>query len=76
MVGTSFGGAWTALIGGLALAGNSEAVAAASGDVQQVYALVPASTQKEFAIAWFVLGGIALFVQLRWGRGRARRLKE
>jgi hypothetical protein len=76
MVGTSFGGAWTALVGGLALAGNSAAVAAASGDVQQVYPLVPASTQKEFAIAWFVLGGVALFVQLRWGRGRLTRLKE
>ena len=44
MVGTSFGGSWTALVGGFALAGNSEAIAAASGDVQQVYPLAPAST--------------------------------
>ena len=70
MVGTSFGGAWTALVGALALAGQSEAVAATTGDIQQVYPLAPASTQMEFAIAWFVLGGIALFVQLRWGSPR------
>ena len=73
MVGTSFGGSWTALVGGFALAGNSEAIAAASGDVQQVYPLAPASTQMEFAIAWFILGGIALFVQFRWGGRRGVR---
>ncbi len=68
IVGTSFGGAWTALVGGLALAGDDAAVAAASGDVQQVYPLAPASTQMEFAVAWYVLGGVALLVQLRTGR--------
>lgn len=70
IVGTSFGGAWTALVGGLALAGDDSAVAAASGDVQQVYPLAPASTQMEFAVAWYVLGGVALLVQLRTGRRR------
>ena len=70
IVGTSFGGAWTALVGGLALAGDESAVAAASGDVQQVYPLAPASTQMEFAVAWYVLGGVALLVQLRTGRRR------
>ena len=70
IVGTSFGGAWTALVGGLALAGDDAAVAAASGDVQQVYPLAPASTQMEFAVAWYVLGGVALLVQLRTGRRR------
>ena len=68
IVGTSFGGAWTALVGGLALAGDSAAVAAAGGDVEQVYPLAPASTQMEFAVAWYVLGGVALLVQLRTGR--------
>lgn len=68
IVGTSFGGAWTALVGGLALAGDDSAVAAASGDVQQVYPLAPASTQMEFAVAWYVLGCVALLVQLRTGR--------
>ena len=68
IVGTAFGGAWTALVGGLALAGDSAAVAAAGGDVEQVYPLAPASSQPEFAVAWYVLGGVALLVQLRTGR--------
>ncbi len=77
IVGTSFGGAWTALVGGFALAGNSAAVAAASGDVQQVYPLVPASTQMGFALGWFILGGIAVLVQLRgMRRKRVRKPKE
>ena len=71
ILGTSFGGAWTALVGGLALAGNSAAVAAASGDVERVYPLAPADTQMEFAVAWFVLAGVALLVQFRTGRRRA-----
>lgn len=76
MVGTSFGGAWTALVGGFALAGNSAAVAAASGDVQRVYPIAPASSQMEFAIAWFVLSALALFVQVRYDRGSARKGKS
>ena len=70
IVSTSFGGAWTALVGGLALAGDNAAVAAASGDVQQVYPLAPASAQMECAVAWYVLGGVSLLVQLRTGRRR------
>ena len=71
IVGTSFGGAWTTLVGGLALAGNSAAVAAASGDVQQLYPMVPASSQKWFVAGWFGLGALAVLVQLR-GMGRRR----
>lgn len=71
ILGTSFGGAWTALVGGLALAGDNAAVAAASGDVERVYPLAPADTQMEFAVAWFVLAGVALLVQFRTGRRRA-----
>ena len=71
IVGTSFGGAWTTLVGGLALAGNSAAVAAASGDVQQLYPMVQASSQKWFVAGWFGLGALAVFVQLR-GMGRRR----
>ena len=65
IVGTSFGGAWTALVGGLALAGNSAAVAAASGDVQHLYPLVSASTQMGFVLGWLGLSGLAIFFQLR-----------
>ena len=71
IVGTSFGGAWTTLVGGLALAGNSAAVAAASGDVQKLYPMVPASSQKWFVAGWFGLGALAVLVQLR-GMSRQR----
>lgn len=70
LVGTSFGGAWIALVGGLALAGDAAAMAAARGDVQRLYPLAPASTQLEFAVAWLVLGAVALAVQLRTSRRR------
>ena len=76
IVGTSFGGAWTALVGGLALAGNSAAVAAASGDVQQLYPMVPASTQKWFVAGWFGLGALAVLVQLRGMAKRRVRAKK
>ena len=71
IVGTSFGGAWTALVGGLALAGNSAAVAAAGGNVQQLYPLAPAGSQTSFVAGWFGLGALAVLVQLR-GIGRRR----
>ena len=70
LVGTSFGGAWVALVGGLALAGDAAAMAAARGDVQRLYPLAPASTHLEFAVAWLVLGAVALAVQLRTSRRR------
>ena len=69
IVGTSFGGAWTALVGGLALAGNSAGVAAAGGDVQQLYPLAPAASQEWFVAGWFGLGLLAVLVQLR-GMGK------
>ena len=75
VVGTSFGGAWTTLVGGLALAGNSAAVAAASGDVQKLYPMVPASSQKWFVAGWFGLGALAVLVQLR-GMSRRRLLAK
>ena len=65
IVGTSFGGAWTALVGALALGGDPEAVAAASGDPWQVYPMASANGQVGFAIGWFGLGLLAALVQLR-----------
>ena len=76
IVGTSFGGAWTTLVGGLALAGNSAAVAAASGDVQKLYPMVPASSQKWFVAGWFGLGALAVLVQLRGMSRRRLRAKK
>jgi len=65
IVSTAFGGAWTALVGGLALGGNAEATAAATGDVWQVYPMAPANGQVPFAIGWFGLGLLAAWIQLR-----------
>ena len=65
IVGTSFGGAWTTLVGALALGGDAEAMAAASGDVWQVYPMAPANGQAAFAIGWAGLGLLAALVQLR-----------
>lgn len=70
IVGTSFGGAWTALVGGLALAGNTAAAAAAAGDVQQLYPLASTEMPLEFAVAWLLLAALALVVQLRTRRKR------
>lgn len=75
ILGTSFGGAWSALVGGLALAGNSAAVAAAAGNLQQLFPLAPARSQIEFVVAWCVLGGLALVVQLRTFRRKKRHVK-
>lgn len=65
IIGTSLTGAWTALVGGLALAGNSSAAAVTAGDVRQMYPLAPVDNQPEFAVAWFVLATVALVVQFR-----------
>ena len=65
IVSTSFGGAWTALVGALALGGDAEALAAAGGDLSQVYPMAPANGQVPFAIGWFGLGLLATLVQLR-----------
>jgi hypothetical protein len=77
IVGTSFGGAWTAIVGGLALTGNGAAVAAATGDVSQMYPLVPAGGHMPFVVGWLALGGVAALVQLRTLTGvQARRAER
>lgn len=65
IVGTSFGGAWSAIVGGLALAGNTAAVAGASGDVSQLYPLVSANGHMGFVLGWVGLGALATLIQLR-----------
>jgi hypothetical protein len=65
IVGTSFGGAWTLLVGAMALIGDSTAMkAAASGDVWVAYPLNPAPGQRWLPIAWIVLSLIGAAVQL------------
>ena len=65
IVATAFGGAWTIVVGGLALQGDRNAVrAAAAGDVWILYPLTPAPGQRWVPAAWIALGLIGTAVQL------------
>ena len=65
IVATAFGGAWTMIVGGLAVAGDRGAARAASaGDVWILYPLTPAPGQRWVPVAWIVLGLIGTGVQL------------
>jgi len=64
IVATSFGGAWTLLVGLFAMTGDRRAArAAASGDVWILYPTT-APGQRWVPIAWVVLGLIGTAVQL------------
>jgi hypothetical protein len=63
---TAFGGAWTAIVGGFALAGNRAAVAATEiGDVWVAYPLNPAPGERWAIAAWLAMGIAGAVVQLR-----------
>jgi len=77
VAGTAFGGAWTALVGAMALVGDKAAAKAASvNDVWVVYPLDPAPGRKWLPIAWLVLGLAGLVVQLRSGKPAAKKKKK
>src|SRR6516165_1883340 len=57
VVATSFGGAWTVIVGGLAIAGDRGAArAATAGDVWILYPTSPAPGQRWVPVAWIALG--------------------
>lgn len=65
IVGTGFGGAWTMIVGTMAVIGNRAALAAAvAGDVWVAYPMNPAPGQQWVPIAWMALGAIGTGVQL------------
>ena len=65
IVATAFGGAWTVIVGTLAITGDRGAARAASaGDVWILYPLTPAPGKGWVPIAWAVLGLIGTGVQL------------
>ena len=68
IVATAFGGAWTALVGALALVGHPGAQAVAGGDLWQMYPLAPARGQVPFAVGWLSLGLLAALWQLLGAR--------
>jgi hypothetical protein len=75
IVGTAFGGAWTMIVGGMALVGDRTALAAAAaGDVWVAYPLDPAPGRQWVPIAWVVLGLIGTAVQLGWTGGEKGRV--
>ncbi len=79
IVGTSFGGAWTIIVGAVALIGDRSALAAAlSRDVWVAYPLNPAPGQRWVPITWIVLSLLGAAVQLGvtgGERGRVYRRK-
>jgi uncharacterized protein DUF4203 len=64
IVFTAFGGAWTMIVGAMALVGNRAALrAAATGDVWVAYPLDPAPGQQWIVVVWIVLSIIGAAVQ-------------
>jgi hypothetical protein len=75
IVGTGFGGAWTLIVGAMALVGDRTALAAAAaGDVWVAYPLDPAPGRQWVPIAWIVLGLVGTGVQLGWTGGEKGRV--
>ena len=65
ILATAFGGAWTVLVGGLALMGDRTAMtAAAAGDIWVAYPMNPAPGQPWVPYAWIGLGLVGTLVQM------------
>jgi hypothetical protein len=65
IVGTAFGGAWTIIVGALALMGDQTAInAAAAGDIWVAYPMNPAPGQAWIPYAWIGLGLLGTLVQM------------
>jgi hypothetical protein len=66
IVGTSFGGAWTMLVGAVALmAGKSARAASATGDIWIVYPGSAGGDKIWMYGAWIVISLVGVFVQMR-----------
>ncbi len=75
IVGTAFVGAWTLIVGGMALAEGETALAAASAaDVWVAYPLDPAPGRGWVQIVWLVLALAGIGVQLGWTGGSKGRV--
>jgi hypothetical protein len=64
VVATAFGGAWTLLLGALALSDRAAGRASRLGDVWILYPNAPAPVASWLPIAWIVLGIVGTGVQL------------
>ena len=75
ILGTAFAGAWTMLVGGLALAGDRTAInAAAAGDIWVAYPMNPAPGQRWVPYAWVALGLLGTLVQMFVTGGQSGRV--
>jgi hypothetical protein len=72
--GTALAGSWTAIIGGLALAGSGEALRAASaGDLWVIYPLGPIEGHWWLVPVWLVLTLAGIVVQMSTSRKKKRK---
>lgn len=75
IVGTAFLGAWTILVGAMALVGDRAAMAAAvAGDAWVIYPLDPAPGRMWVPIVWVVVGLIGTAVQMGFTGGEKGRV--
>jgi hypothetical protein len=75
ILGTAYAGAWTMLVGGLAIMGDSGPLAAAAaGDLWVAYPLNPAPGMRWLPWAWFGLGTLGTLIQMRWTGGDRGRI--
>ena len=70
IVFTAFFGAWTVVVGALALVGNRAAVSALAGNVEYLPPVSEMRSDLEFMVAWVGLTGLGVFVQVFDGRRR------
>ena len=75
ILATAFGGAWTVLVGGLALMGDRTAInAAAAGDIWVAYPMNPAPGQRWVPYVWIALGLVGTLVQMFVTGGQSGRV--
>jgi hypothetical protein len=72
---TAFTGAWTMLLGGMAVMGNAGPLrAAAAGDIWVAYPFNPAPGMRWIPWAWVAAGAFGALVQMRWTGGERGRV--
>jgi hypothetical protein len=75
ILGTAFGGAWTLIVGALAMMGDKTAMtAAAAGDIWVAYPMNPAPGQAWVPYAWIGLGLVGTLVQMFVTGGESGRI--
>jgi hypothetical protein len=75
ILGTAFGGAWTIVVGALAMMGDKTAMtAAAAGDIWVAYPMNPAPGQPWVPYAWIGLGLLGTAVQMFVTGGQSGRV--